>query len=90
MSSQGSLFFYGPFRQRLLYRGVNRDFPKFKFSLSAEIWANKHNLLFVDHSDPAAFRVSNGYRHRLQTTSPSPTGRGEAQPPPAGERSEPA
>lgn len=56
MKFRGSLFFYGPFNQRLLLDGVNRDFPKFKYALSAEMFARKHRLRFVDLHDPTRVR----------------------------------
>ncbi len=58
MKSRGSLFYYGPYDQQVLLDGINRAFPRFRVALFAHLWALKHRLRFVDHSDPARFRIA--------------------------------
>jgi len=59
MIARGTLYHFGPYRQRVEIGPWNRDFSNFRSEFGAEVWAHGHGLRFVDHSHRDFRRVSN-------------------------------
>lgn len=78
MIPRGTLYHFGPYRQRVEVGPHNRDFSNFRSVFGAEVWAHRRGLRFVDHSHRDFRRVSNPQRaegHR-PGGAPAPTADG--------------